>query len=305
MAPSRVTVTAATVSALLVMASGPSYAAGPKNVEWKAKASDASRGGAIQTELTVGGGTPGGSGTGQKGGPGQLGGDPGPGPTNPGGTSASQEMVTEFTRVTGKCWSSHDITDFDQPPKKVAVAHVRIDRSGPTPRELTVGAECVPPDDPRAQAPLPPPPPPTVTEITDLARSAVVAPQIGVSPDSRGITGVATRFWYDGPREAAVSSAIRGYQITATARPTRFYWNPGDGSELLSSSRPGTEDNWAAEHVYRTKDYYTVTAQAVWEGDWSLTGHGASASGQLATIRTSSTREYQVNEFRGQLRDTR
>lgn len=270
----------------------------PEHVDQDAKASEMPGGGAIQTELTVGGGAPGGEATGQGEGSGNPGGDPGPGPSHSGSTELSEGMMQVF-------WEpASGSPSCTLPWGGTGVVHERIEHDAQNGVGFVTGFECRDPAD-TPDAPAPPPPLPTVTEITDLARAQIEPPGIGLSPEPRSITGVDTRFWYEGAREATVSSSIRGYQITATARPTRFYWDPGDGSELLSSTRPGTKDNWAAEHVYRTKDYYTVTAQAVWEGDWSLTGHGASASGQLATIRTSSTREYQVNEFRGELRDTR
>lgn len=34
-------------------------------------------------------------------------------------------------------------------------------------------------------------------------------------------------------------------------------------------------------------------------------GHGAAASGNLATVTTEGSRSYKANEIRGQLRDTR
>ncbi len=86
--------------------------------------------------------------------------------------------------------------------------------------------------------------------------------------------------------------------------PTRFHWETGETDRpghLLSSGVPGGAEAPAARWTYETKGAYRLYVQAVWEGTWTFTGWGASASGTLATIRATGARDYVVNEVRSVL----
>jgi hypothetical protein len=57
--------------------------------------------------------------------------------------------------------------------------------------------------------------------------------------------------------------------------------------------------------TYETKGRYTIRHQVVWDGSWEFTGHGASASGLLPTIRASGEADYKVDEIRSVRTDGR
>ncbi len=174
----------------------------------------------------------------------------------------------------------------------------------------------------RRIAALPPPPAPTVAELVAIARVKISPQPVTVSPDHGGITGMQTWFWYEGPQEVTVAATIRGYATTATMRPTTYSWNPCSsytppddkprtrprGCRTVSSTTPGREppadsngDQAAARFTYETKGTYDISMTVVWEGTWRFSGHGASASGELATVRVTSTRTYPVEEIRAVL----
>jgi hypothetical protein len=176
---------------------------------------------------------------------------------------------------------------------------VQHDRTTEPPTITVLQRTCFPPETAPAVEPAPPPAPPTLGEITAVAQRRVVAPTVGISPDLDGLTGLETWFWYQGESEFTVPTSIRGYSVTATMHVARFLWYTGE--ELLGSPVPGSPTAPAARWVYETKGGYTVYVQAVWEGTWSFTGWGASASGDLATIRATGSRPYTVNEVRSVL----
>lgn len=254
-------------------------------------------GGEVQAELTV----PVGDGVGQVGGTGSGEGIRAVGDT-PGSVAEESGFVTEFWRSTGlPC--RLPIGGAAAPEDEV-LYHL-IEHDARTGMDYIADTDCRDPAAVPDPPPLPPPPP-TPGEVTDLVRARIDVPAVGVNPDPVGLTGLATRLWYDGPRQATVSAAVRGYAVTATMRAVRFCWDPGDArTSQLCSPRPGSADDWAHEWVYETKGDYEVAVEAVWAGTWRFTGHGASASGELATIRTRGTRAYPVEEIRSQLRPAR
>ena len=70
----------------------------------------------------------------------------------------------------------------------------------------------------------------TVHDPAGPFRELIIAPDISVSPDPGvgGVTGLETWFWYEGQNEATVSVEVRGYRVTASMRPSRYYWDPDD-----------------------------------------------------------------------------
>lgn len=267
-----------------------------KGEEWDAKAdSTPGGGGQIQAELTVPTGRAAGGGDG---GTGSGGAAPASGDTA-GRVDKERGMKTQFWRqVDGPCRAP---APGPAPPARDEAFFQLLEHDARTGITTIVETDCRDPAE-TPDAPAPPPRAPTVGEITDLVRAEVAPPTVGISPDPEGITGMQTRFWYEGPREASVSLGIRGYSITATMRPTQYCWNSGDpAGGQLCSPEPGSEDDWAADWVYETKGRYEITAETVWNGTWTFSGYGASASGELATIRTTATRDYPVGEVRSRL----
>jgi hypothetical protein len=177
--------------------------------------------------------------------------------------------------------------------------YVRHDRTVEPPAIEVLQTTCFPPEAAPPVEPAPPPAPPTMAEITALAQGQVRSPTVGVSPDGDGLTGLETWFWYSGERELEVSTTIRGYGVTATMRPAHYYWFTGES--LLGASAPGSPAAPAVRWTYETKGGYRIYVQAVWDGTWEFAGWGATASGDLATIRATGARDYVVNEVRSVL----
>lgn len=175
---------------------------------------------------------------------------------------------------------------------------VRYDRSVEPPTETVMETSCFPPVN-APPTPPPPPAPPTMAEITALAQAEVRAPTVGVSPPGDGLTGLETWYWYEGQSQVSVETSIRGYAVTATMTPTHYFWQTGE--ELLGSPVPGSSSVPAAYWTYQTKNDYRVFVQVVWDGTWAFEGFGATASGDLATIRATGARDYTVNEVRSVL----
>ncbi len=123
-----------------------------------------------------------------------------------------------------------------------------------------------------------------------------------MSPGQRGLTGLATWYWYPGSADVSVGFGARGFVITASARATNFRWSTGDGS-VLTSPGPGSPATPAAQHVYGTKSAgYLVSLSMVWTGRYTWSGFGDSGSGPLGPVAvTGETHPYPVAEVRSVL----
>ena len=291
---------AAIAWAVLSVMAPSALAVAPDHGQGQGSAEQLPGGGQVESELTVIDSNPGGDSDPQT---------SGPGPSSEGGTTGSDGLITHHWVPTGiGCWYGESGGEPSSgSPTAEVYERIRVDRTTDPPTETLTYAECfetaVAPDDPP-----PPPPPPTLEEMTAVAREVIVAPDVQVSPDAAvgGVTGLETWFWYEGQADAAVSVEIRGYGVTASMTPSRYYWDPDDPrGGLLESDAPGFEHEPAATWTYETKDDYEIRVQVVWDGTWSFTGHGASASGDLPTIRATGSTDYQVDEVRSELTGTR
>ena len=147
------------------------------------------------------------------------------------------------------------------------------------------------------RAPLPPglaavpPSQQQVRDAVDLPTS-----EAGINPHVRGLVGLETWFWYDGPDAATVQVGLNGGTVTAEATVVAYEFATGDGA-VYTSEVPGTEDSPAARHVYQRHGTYDVTVTVIWQGTFTFTAPGgATVAGDLGTMRTSSTRAYDVVE---------
>lgn len=284
------------VTATWSLALGGTALAVPDRAEARAEAEQLPSGGQVSAVVSIGEGQGGGSPT-------------GPGPETAGGTTASQGLVVYVWISTGiGCpYGEAQGRPVDGSPDGVIYEQVRIDRRTDPPTETRLYGECF--DAANApNTPPPPPPPPTLREMSALAQELIIVPDVRVSPDPEvgGVTGLETWFWYEGQDEVTATAAIRGYSVTATMRPSRYYWDPDDPrGVILESDRPGSEEEPAARWVYETKGDYRVRVQVVWDGTWSFTGFGAAANGDLPTIRATGATDYRVDEVRSDLTRTR
>lgn len=236
--------------------------------------------------------------------------------------SSSELVVTEWRKVS-------------DPPNEIGCSGpegedtgkmyrlVAVNRATDPPTETVKDATCFFEDAPPAEDAAPTQP--TTEEIREIAVEHIDPPQVRTDPppEHGGVTGLENWFWYEGPQEATAESAVRGYTVTATMRPTRFVWEPcaefdatsdnASGEALgcpiqLTSSEPGRQpDNdtdtsaAAARWTYETEGRYVIRHEVLWEGRWTFTGHSTTTSGTLSPVRTSGEISYQVNEIRSRL----
>ncbi|HZD68686.1 MAG TPA: hypothetical protein VFA45_07150 [Actinomycetes bacterium] len=144
---------------------------------------------------------------------------------------------------------------------------------------------------------------PTTEEILSIFRSQYIPrPVVRLSPGQRGLTGLATWYWYSGSSDVSVGFGVGGFAITASARATNFRWSTGDGS-VLTSPTSGSPEAPAAQHVYRSKSAaYPVSLSMVWTGRYTWSGFGDSGSGPLGPVTvTGESHPYPVTEVRSVL----
>lgn len=230
----------------------------------------------------------------------------GPGDNRATGTTQTANLVTEYWR--GPLPGNGCAGLGAEVPGPVVLEnnryeYVRYDRTVEPPVTEVLQTTCFPPELAPPIPPPPPPAPPTLEEITRVAKGAFIAPSVHLSPPGDGLTGLDTWFWYEGEDVATAGETIRGYQVVATMRPVAYVWDTGDDrpGHVLSSTQPGSAGAPAATWLYETKGTYTVYVQAIWDGTWTFSGWGSSASGDLATIRATGSRPYVVNEVRSVL----
>ncbi len=153
--------------------------------------------------------------------------------------------------------------------------------------------------------PQPPAPPvlPTADEIWGAALT--YQPVVNLNPYVRGLTGLETFMWYEGPTTNNVAITLNGYAVTAAIRTTAFTWDMGgdsrSGQRVYQASQPGSATVPAATHTYATPGPVVVTHEITWTGTSVLTGPGLPAGGvrmDLGTAVLATARDYDVIEVR-------
>ncbi len=144
--------------------------------------------------------------------------------------------------------------------------------------------------------PAPPPPPPTAAEVWHTA--PLPTPNCQYNPATTGLTGLATWGWAENPGTVTADSTIRGYTVHATADPTQYRWQWGDGGEDTSSD-PGSPDHPAVQHLYRTMGDYTISCEVSWSGSYTFEGPGSPPqTNDLGTSTSNADWSYHVPEIR-------
>ena len=136
----------------------------------------------------------------------------------------------------------------------------------PTPM-FTIGCFTVAPP---FAAPGPSGPPPTTgpaaLALQALAQKPWPQLQIGVNPDSSGLTGLPSWFWISGdPRVADATASVPGLAVTVHAQLTRAIWNFGDGRQLDSGTDLGQPYPVAStvQHQYETDSFGVASGYTV------------------------------------------
>ena len=155
-----------------------------------------------------------------------------------------------------------------------------------------------------------PPPLPTAGEIWGAALT--FDPAVNLDPYVRGLTGLETFMWYEGPTSDSLTLTLNGYGVQADIVAAEFRWDMGadsrTGDRAYISSIPGSADGPAAEHTYAQPEDVVVVHETLWTGSAVLTGPGLPPGGVvvdlgeavLATARAYSVIEVRTPVVRGQ-----
>jgi len=195
--------------------------------------------------------------------------------------------------------TSRDPNTADQPwfgadGNPLLVEVVLVNRADPSVR-LPQGEGCLQPGD-LTQVP-------NAGEVLDALRATnIPEPKASLSPGGRGLTGLQTWYWFDGPGEANVGLGIRGFFVTAEAKATAYQWSTGDGGSY-SSAGPGSKSAPAARHTYnRRSRSYVVTLDMTWSGSYTWTYLNDAGSGTLGPVTLEGAPQpYPVHEVRSVL----
>ncbi len=152
---------------------------------------------------------------------------------------------------------------------------------------------------------LPPLPPPIPTADEIWGAALTFEPQVNLDPYIRGLTGLETFMWYEGPTADTVTIGLNGYTVTASIQAARFHWDMGgdgrSGNRTYTTSQAGSADHPAASHTYALPGPVVVVHEIIWTGTSVLTGPGLPAGGitvDLGQAVLATARAYDVIEVR-------
>ena len=156
-----------------------------------------------------------------------------------------------------------------------------------------------------AGQPRPPLPPPLPTADQIWGAALTFEPEVNLDPYVRGLTGLETYMWYEGPTGDTVTITLNGYAVTATIQAVTFSWDMGGdtrtGERVHRSVLAGSADDPAASHTYATPGPVVVIHEITWTGTSVLTGPGLPAGGvtvDLGQAVLATARDYDVIEVR-------
>jgi hypothetical protein len=142
--------------------------------------------------------------------------------------------------------------------------------------------------------------------LSDLRSTALVLPEVQMSPPDRGIVNLETWLAVTSPGPIEATAAIPGLSVTATAviESTTFDFGNGDHVTCDGAGVPWTDDldpEAAAPcgYTYRARNEhgspFRVTVTMTWRASWRAT---SGATGGLGTIESAPTTiEYPVHEI--------
>ncbi len=156
-----------------------------------------------------------------------------------------------------------------------------------------------------AGQPRPPLPPPLPNADQIWGAALTFTPQVNLDPYVRGLTGLETYMWYEGPTADTVTITLNGYSVTATIQAVEFSWDMGRdtraGERVHRSGQAGTAEDPAATHTYARPGPVVITHEITWTGTSVLTGPGLPAGGitvDLGQAVLATARDYDVIEVR-------
>jgi hypothetical protein len=143
--------------------------------------------------------------------------------------------------------------------------------------------------------------PPTIGEIWQSV--GLPAPAIGVSPEAKGYTGLASWVWAGGSAQpVTIAVQLGGFTISGTAHIIGYGAFPGEGGWVRSRNQGGPGDP-AFAHTYERTGTYRLGVATLWSAATVLTGPGLAAplTIDLGTAVVTNARDYPVVSVRSRL----
>lgn len=141
---------------------------------------------------------------------------------------------------------------------------------------------------------------PTGPILDEILRRVAVRPAlVDVRPDNRGITGIESLFWLEGPGTQQFSETVSAFGITVvvTVDLAGVEWDFGDGTPVV---RAGLGEAWpersSVKHAYERSSGdtpYTVTARLIFQPRFTVNG---APGAPLDPIVVPVEREYVVRQ---------
>ena len=141
---------------------------------------------------------------------------------------------------------------------------------------------------------------PTGPMLDEILRRVAVRPAlVDVRPNNRGITGIESLFWLQGPgtQQFSESVAAFGISVVVTVDLAGVEWDFGDGTPVV---RAGLGEAWpehsSVRHAYTEASGdtpYTVTARLIFQPSYTVNGN---LGAPLDPIVVPVEREYVVRQ---------
>ena len=147
---------------------------------------------------------------------------------------------------------------------------------------------------PRPQAPSPEQ---IAAVLFDRAVALAPDPNLRVTPDGLGLTGLPTFVWLAEPPDPLTATAAAGpVVVTAQAYPASYEWDFGDGG---ATTTHGSGRRWTPRkrgsiaHTYEVAGRYDLSVAVRWTARWRV---GDGPWRPLGVFATSDSRPYAVRE---------
>jgi hypothetical protein len=128
--------------------------------------------------------------------------------------------------------------------------------------------------------------PPSAASIRETL--PVETGDITADPHVTGLTGLETRFGYQGPATfGPFTTTLDGYEVTANLRVTDYAWSTGDGGRYTGP---------AITHTYAGTGTFTVSVTLTWRGGYTFRGPDGSLGSGALSLTTTAMLAYQVDE---------